>query len=76
MDTQENLLTSRSGYNIRQIYEKSGLSREEFIKTYNIPRRTFEDWMAGRRAVKKYILDLLDFKVEYDVKQGDFVGGK
>ena len=67
MAEKENLLKSCGGNDIRQIYIKSGLRKDDFLKTYNIPRRTFEDWLSGKRAIKQYVLDLLDFKVDYDL---------
>ncbi len=35
--------------------EMSGLSRTELSKRLNIPRRTIEDWEAGRSELKYYI---------------------
>lgn len=46
---------------INTIRGKSGLTQEGFAKKYNIPKRTLQDWEAGRRNPPDYLLDLLAF---------------
>ena len=67
MDTQKDLLKSRYGRDIRMIINRTGLRISDFSINYGIPLRTLEDWVAGKRPIKRYVLDLLDFKVEYDL---------
>ena len=68
MDTQKSLLKSQYGRDIEQIVNRTGLRLSDFAIKYNIPIRTLEDWTAARRPIKLYVLDLLDFKVDYDLK--------
>ena len=49
------------------VVNRTGLRLPDFAINYGIPIRTLEDWVAGKRPIKRYVLDLLDFKVDYDV---------
>lgn len=53
---------------IREIRELSGLSRAEFSRLYNIPKRTLEDWDAGIRKPPIYVVELLERVVRLDFK--------
>lgn len=53
---------------IREIRELSGLSRAEFSRFYNIPKRTLEDWDAGIRKPPIYVVELLERVVYLDFK--------
>ena len=66
MDTQKDLLKSRYGRNIKMIVARTGLRLSDFAINYSIPLRTLEDWVAGKRPIKRYVLDLLDSKVDSD----------
>ena len=44
---------------IREIREKTGMSRAEFSRAYNIPVRTLEDWEAEKRKCPDYVTKLL-----------------
>lgn len=70
MDTQKDLLKSRYGRDIAMVINRTGMSLPDFGIQYGIPVRTLEDWVGGRRAIKRYVLDLLDFKVSYDLENG------
>lgn len=67
MDTQKDLLMSRYGRDIRMIVARTGLRMSDFAINYGIPLRTLEDWVTGKRPIKRYVLDLLDFKVDADL---------
>lgn len=67
MDTQKDLLMSRYGRDIKMIVARTGLRMSDFAINYGIPLRTLEDWVAGKRPIKRYVLDLLDFKVDADL---------
>jgi putative transcriptional regulator len=51
---------------INEIREKSGLSRAEFGRKYEIPVRTLEDWESGRREPADYVVTMLDRLVTVD----------
>ena len=53
--------------NIKEIRALTGLSQAKFAERYGIPKRTLEDWEAGRRKPAEYFLRLL----EKDVKKGE-----
>lgn len=69
MDKQKNLLKSKNGRDIQMVVNRTGLKLPDFSICYDIPLRTLQDWIAGKRPIKKYVLDLLDFKVNADVKK-------
>lgn len=54
---------------VSEIRELTGMSRPDFAKAYHIPYRTLQSWELGDRECPEYVLELLQFKVEYDVKQ-------
>ena len=51
---------------IKEIRNKSGLSRSDFAAKYGIPIRTLEDWEAERRKCPSYLINLLDRAVAED----------
>lgn len=51
---------------IKEIREKSGLSRAEFSRRYNIPVRTLEDWESNKRKCPEYVTELLCRSVSED----------
>lgn len=50
-----------------KIRESSGMNRKEFAEYLNIPYRTMQEWELGRRAMPKYVLELIDFKVKQEL---------
>lgn len=51
---------------IREIRALTGLSQAKFSKQYGIPKRTIEDWEAGRHVPPAYVEDLLEFRIRHD----------
>lgn len=45
---------------IKSIRARTGLSQAAFAAEYELPRRTVEDWEAGRRSPTPWALKLLD----------------
>lgn len=52
---------------IKEIRQLTGLSQAKFSEAYEIPLATIRDWEHGRRSCPQYVLDLLEFKVRYDI---------
>ena len=48
---------------IRAVRHSTGLSQAAFSNAYEIPRRTLQDWEAGRRIPPVYVLKMLDLIV-------------
>lgn len=57
---------------IKEIRALTGLSQVKFANAYGIPVPTLENWERGTRSCPGYVLDLLEFKVKYDVENGGF----
>lgn len=55
---------------VKNIRALSGLSQQNFCKTYNIPRRTLEDWETGKNTAPDYVLELLERAVRADYNKG------
>ena len=49
---------------IRAIRKRTGLSQIAFCKAYEIPRRTLQDWEAGRRIPPVYLLKMMDLAIQ------------
>ena len=54
---------------IKEIRANTGLSQARFGEAYHIPKRTVQDWESGRRTPPYYVVDLLAFKVQDDLKK-------
>ena len=52
------------------IREESGMSRKEFSEWLNIPYRTMQEWELGRRSMPPYVLELIEYKVRNEKKEG------
>ena len=50
-----------------KIRESSGMNRKEFAEYLNIPYRTMQERELGRRAMPKYVLELIAFKVKQEL---------
>ena len=55
---------------IKQLRERTGMSRKDFSEYTKIPVRTLEDWEAGRRTPPEYIPRLLEYQLKYDEMVG------
>lgn len=56
---------------IKEIREKTGLSRPKFGAAYGLSVRTLENWelkSSNGRQAPEYVVNLLDYKVESDLK--------
>ena len=53
---------------VKEIRQLSGLSQGNFCEKYHIPKSSLENWEQGKREAPPYLLELLQFRVEYDVK--------
>ena len=64
---------NEDGKKIRELREKTGMSRKDFCEYFGIPVRTMEDWEHGRRSMPEYLLRLMAYKVEMEklIKKGD-----
>lgn len=53
---------------IKEIRLLGGLSQPKFSKKYNIPLPTLRHWEQKQRKCPQYVLELLEFKVQEDLK--------
>lgn len=42
-----------------RLIQRSGLTQKAFAERFEIPLRTVEDWVAGRRCPPPYVLNML-----------------
>lgn len=52
---------------IRTLRMQTGLSQARFGEIYHIPKHTIKNWECGRRKPPKYLVELLAFRVRYDL---------
>ena len=55
-----------SANKIRELREKTGMTRKDFSIHIGIPLRTIEDWEAGRRTPPEYIPRLISYQLKYE----------
>lgn len=48
---------------LKEIREMAGMNRTQFSEYIEIPRRTLEEWEAGRRKAPEYVIRLIHYKV-------------
>ncbi|NBK99337.1 MAG: helix-turn-helix domain-containing protein, partial [Erysipelotrichia bacterium] len=53
--------------NIREMRTQLGDTQSEFATRYNIPFRTIQNWETGVRKPPKYIIKLLENRVQSDL---------
>lgn len=51
---------------IKELRERTGMSRKAFSEHTGIPVRTLEDWEAGRRTPPEYIPRLIEYQLKYE----------
>lgn len=57
-------------YAFKMIRNESGMNRKDFSEWLGIPYRTMQEWELGRRAMPQYVLDLIEYKVKNEKKEG------
>ena len=51
---------------IKRLRTNMGMNRKEFCDYYNIPYRTVTDWEAGKRKMREFVLELMEFKADVE----------
>lgn len=71
MSETSQYITNSSGHTIKDILELSNMTQSVFCRSYGIPKTTLADWMGAKKKPAVYLLDLLEFKVRYDITDGE-----
>ena len=58
---------------MKDIRNSTGLSQKRFSEKYNIPRRTIEDWETGKRIPPVYVIDMIEWRVNTDIRDQTYV---
>lgn len=53
---------------IKEIRSDTGLSQTRFAEKYNIPKRTIEDWESNRRNPPAYVIDMIEWRINTDMR--------
>lgn len=56
-------------HSFKELLEITGLNLTQFAERYNIPYRTCQNWSSNVSAPPEYVLELLDFRIQSDLKQ-------
>ena len=51
---------------LRKLRESTGMNRKEFCEYFEIPYMTETDWELGNRRVPRYLLHLIEYKIEME----------
>lgn len=51
---------------IRELRERTGMTRKAFSEHTRIPVRTLENWEAGRRRPPEYVPRLIEYQLKYE----------
>lgn len=47
----------------KELRERSGMTRQEFMEYFGIPYRTIQSWELGDRKCPQYVLNLMEYKL-------------
>lgn len=56
---------------INEIRALANLSQAQFSEKYHIPLPTLRKWEQGKREPPDYVVELLEFRVREDMKNGE-----
>lgn len=56
--------------NFKEIRELSGMNLKQFSEYFNIPYRTVQNWDLGLRQCPEYVLELIYYKLNNEMKKG------
>lgn len=48
---------------VKELREKSGMSRNDFAEYFGVPYRTLQNWEIGQRECPTYLLALMQYKL-------------
>ena len=68
--------TTSSKMTVKQIRALTKLSQAKFAAKYHIPLATIENWERGTRTAPPYVIELLCFRVTYDVRREKYIREK
>ncbi len=49
---------------LKELRQRSGMSRPQFCEYFGIPYRTVQDWELENRTCPDYLLKLMEYKLE------------
>lgn len=52
---------------IQSLFEMTGWTISTFADYFHIPHRTVEDWLYGKRELKRYWLELMYYKLSHEL---------
>ena len=65
--------TISSKMTVKQVRALTKLSQAKFAAKYHIPLATLENWERGIRTAPPYVVELLYFRVLWDVRQEEYI---
>ena len=60
---------------IKELRERTGMSRKDFCTFFQIPYRTVTEWELGHRHAPDYVLRLLEYYVNHEALAENRLGG-
>lgn len=53
---------------VKELRIACGMTQQAFADYFEIPKRTLEDWEAGRRKPPEYLVKLIEYKLKKEGK--------
>lgn len=51
---------------LKELRERSGMTRKQFVEYFGIPYRTVQSWELGDRDCPEYLLSLIEYKLKHE----------
>lgn len=49
---------------LKELRERSGMTRNQFCEYFGIPYRTIQDWELENRKCPTYLIELMEYKLK------------
>lgn len=49
---------------ISELFLETGMTQKEFSEYLEIPLRTIENWLTGKRVPPEYLIELIEYKLK------------
>ncbi len=69
VNQKEDFVRRMRAYQFISVREKTGMNRKEFSEWLGIPYRTMQEWELERRTMPDYLLNLIEYKVDHEIKK-------
>lgn len=51
---------------VRELRAAAKMTQQASADYFGIPKRTIEEWESGRRVIRPYVLELMEYKLRHE----------